>query len=228
MFKNDAETVKKSDLTRQRVYDVAMSMFAKKGFDATTMRAIAEKAEVAPGAIYYYFESKESIAHEYYQQLQNDHQKSLQGILEKETQFGKRLHFVVTSKMQVANPYKDMARALFRVAANPESPISPFSAESKKVRLEALEIFASVVEGSDFSFHPEIKKILPQFLWLYQMGIILYWIYDNSKESAKTFELIDKTVPLIETLNQTIQNPLAAPFRKKIISILKSFTPELG
>lgn len=227
MFKKE-ESIKKSDLTRERLFQIAMSLFAKKGFDATTMRAIAAEAGVAPGATYYYFDSKESIVYEYYKQSQRDHEKVLEGFLEQESSFSKRLHRVVASKIEVALPYKNMARALYRIAANPESPLSPFSEESKQVRLQALGIFGNVVNGSKDKFHPEIKKLLPEFLWLYQMGIILFWLYDDSNDSAKTFELIDKTVPLLDSMNQMIQSPLAAPFRKKIISTLISFAPDLG
>jgi AcrR family transcriptional regulator len=227
VFKNEP-SLKKSDVTRSRLFQVAMRMISEKGFDATTMRAIAAEAEVAPGATYYYFESKESFVYEYYKQSQDDHEKALARYFESERSFSKRLHRAVTSKIELAMPYKNMARALYRVAANPESPLSPFSEESKQLRLRALAIFREVVEGSDKNFHPEIKKLLPEFLWLYQMGIILFWIYDDSQDSKKTFELIDKTLPLIDSTNQMIQSPFAAPFRKKFISTLKSFSPILG
>lgn len=226
MFKKEA--IKKSDLTRERLFQTAMEMFSKKGFDNTTMRAIAAEAGVAPGATYYYFDSKESLVYEYYKLSQDQHEKALEGFFEKEKKFGKRLHKAVTSKIEVAMPYKDMARALYRVAANPKSPLSPFSPESKDVRLQALRLFKEVVEGSTDKFHPEAKKILPEYLWMYAMGVILFWIYDESPRSAKTFEFIDRTVPLIESLNQMIQSPLAAPFRKKILSTLKTFVPDLG
>ena len=130
MFKKEDST-KKSDQTRKKLYQVAMDMFAKNGFDKTTMRAIATEAGVAPGATYYYFESKEAIIYEYYKQLHTDHVKALEGILENEPSFSKRLHHVVTSKIEVALPFKNMVRAIYRIAANPESPLSPFSQESK-------------------------------------------------------------------------------------------------
>jgi AcrR family transcriptional regulator len=227
MFKNEVSG-KKSDLTRERLLQIALAMISKKGFEGTTMRAIAAEADVAPGAIYYYFASKESVVYEYYKQSQAEHEKAVAEIFAKERSFRKRLRRLVTVKIQHAQPHKNMARALYRVAANPESPLSPFSEQSQDVRLQALAMFIDLVEGSEDKFHSEIKKILPQFLWLYMMGIILFWIYDHSENSVKTFELIDKTVPLIEGGNRAILSPLAAPFREKIISTLKSFAPDLG
>lgn len=204
-----------------------MKMFAKDGFEKTTMRAIAAKAGLAPGASYYHFASKESLIQEYYETLHSDHEKALEEFLLEETDFEKRLHHVVSLKILLAEPHKDMARALYRVAANPQSSLSPFSEESKDLRLKALKIFEQVVEGSRTKFNPEIKALLPKYLWLYQMAVILHWVYDTSESSKRTHELIDKTVPLIVWFNETLQSTWAAPFRKKILAALKSFEPSL-
>ena len=228
MFKNEETPLKKSDLTRRKLFDIAIGMFAKEGFEQTTMRAIAQKAGIAPGGIYYHYDTKESLIHEYYQRSHDEHLERLGDFLGTEKDFAKRLHRVVASKIEVAEPYKNMSRALFRVAANPDSELSPFSRTSKRLRLESMKIFKEVVDGSQASFLPELKSVLPAYLWLYQMGIILYWIFDKSEGSKKTFEFIDRTVPLIEMLNQTLSSALAIPFRGKVVAILKSFTPDLG
>jgi hypothetical protein len=46
----------------------------------------------------------------------------------------------------------------------------------------------------------EIRADLPELLWLYSMGVILYWVYDSSPDAAKTYRLIERTVPLIDRL----------------------------
>jgi len=217
----------KSEQTQQKLFETALKLFAEEGFEATTMRQIAKKADVAPGAIYYYFESKESLIQHYYEQLHVDHEKSLSGFFEKEKNFEKRLHKVVSSKIKMALPHKDMALALYRVAANPKSSLSPFSVESKTLRLKALQIFKDLIQDCDEDFHKDIKSLLPQYLWFYQMGIILFWIYDTSEDSKRTFEFIDQTVPMINWLNTAIQSTWAVPFRKKIIQTLKDFKPVL-
>jgi hypothetical protein len=35
-------------------------------------------------------------------------------------------------------------------------------------------------------------------LWLYQMGIVLYWVHDRSPDHTRTVTLLDRTVPLID------------------------------
>lgn len=218
----------RADFTKQHLFNTAMKLFAKNGFEATTMRAIAAEAEVAPGASYYYFKSKESLIQEFYEKLHVDHELGLAEFLAEEKDFARRLHKTVRFKIELAEPHKDMARALYRVAANPESSLSPFSKESTELRLKSLAIFTQVVEQSDARFHSQIRPLLPKYLWMFQMAIILFWIYDQSKDSRRTYDLIDQTVPLITWLNDSLNSAWSAPFRKKIISVLKSFEPDLG
>ena len=105
--------------------------------------------------------------------------------------------------MKVAGPYHPISRVLFKTPADPEHPISPFSAESKEIRDENIAMLAEVVNGSTTSLAGVPKKFrerLPELLWLYKMGVILYWIHDRSPGQQKTFRLIDISAGLIATL----------------------------
>ncbi len=50
--------------TRDRILDAARELFAEKGFDAVTMRQIAQKIEYTPTTIYVHFKDKEALLHE--------------------------------------------------------------------------------------------------------------------------------------------------------------------
>jgi len=47
--------------TRERILDAALSLFAEKGYDATSMREIAEQLHITKAALYYHFDSKADI-----------------------------------------------------------------------------------------------------------------------------------------------------------------------
>ncbi|HEX2202273.1 MAG TPA: TetR/AcrR family transcriptional regulator [Longimicrobium sp.] len=47
--------------TRDRILDAAREMFATRGIEATTMRAIAERIEYTPTAIYHHFKDKDAL-----------------------------------------------------------------------------------------------------------------------------------------------------------------------
>ena len=51
--------------TRKKILRSAINLFAKRGFNATTVDAIAESADIGKGTFFNYFENKESILLEY-------------------------------------------------------------------------------------------------------------------------------------------------------------------
>lgn len=46
---------------RQQILDAALDVFAEQGFEGATSKAIAERAEVTHGLIYFYFNTKEEL-----------------------------------------------------------------------------------------------------------------------------------------------------------------------
>jgi AcrR family transcriptional regulator len=50
--------------TRQRILDAARDLFVEHGYEATSMRSIAERIEYTPTAIYHHFENKEALLSE--------------------------------------------------------------------------------------------------------------------------------------------------------------------
>jgi AcrR family transcriptional regulator len=55
------ETVKKGEATRLAIEDAAIQLFLEQGYHATSMRQIADKAQLALGGIYNHFSSKDEI-----------------------------------------------------------------------------------------------------------------------------------------------------------------------
>ena len=49
---------------RTRILDAARELFVKHGYEATTMRGIADRIEFTPTAIYHHFENKEALLQE--------------------------------------------------------------------------------------------------------------------------------------------------------------------
>lgn len=54
-------TVKQPDERRQEILDAAMALFTTRGYDAVSMRDIARAADITPGLVYHYFDSKENL-----------------------------------------------------------------------------------------------------------------------------------------------------------------------
>ncbi len=185
---------------RDLIVDTALRLFRERGYDATTMRAIAAEAGVSVGSAYYYFASKEQLIQAYYDQAQSAHEAASREILARERAFAARLHGVLSAWVRVSEPYHAFAVKFFKHAAEPDNPLSPFSAESAPARDSSVALYREVVEGCADRMDPELRAELPELLWLLSMGVVLFWVHDTSPGCRRTYRLIDRSVPLVDRL----------------------------
>ena len=190
----------KGERTRRLIVDTALRLFRERGYEQTTMRLIAAEAGVSVGNAYYYFSSKEHLIQAYYEQMQSDHLGAARPVLEASRDLETRLLGVMRARVDTIHEYKEFAASFFRVAANPRSPLSPFSTESAPAREMSIALFTEVVDGSAAKVLPELRAQLPTLLWLYQMGVVLFWVHDESPGAERTYQLVDRTVPLVVRL----------------------------
>jgi AcrR family transcriptional regulator len=154
MRKKKAVKTPKGDQTRQLILDTALEMFRERGYEQTTMRAIAQKAGVSLGNAYYYFRSKEYLIQAFYQVTHDHHVALALPALGQDDNLKTRLLTVVRLKIETLKPYHQFAGVLFKTAADPQSPLNPFADEANPVRVASIELFEKVVEGSKGA-HPE-------------------------------------------------------------------------
>ncbi|HET7769713.1 MAG TPA: TetR family transcriptional regulator [Chloroflexota bacterium] len=211
----------KGEQTRALILQTALDLFREKGYEETTMRAIAQRAGVALGNAYYYFRSKEHLIQAFYAQSHEEHLAAARPVLEREKSLAARLKGVVHAKVRTAEPYHRFSGILFKTAADPKSPLSPFSPESSPTRRESTALFAEVLEGSSTRVPADLAIELPNLLWLYMMGIVLFWIHDDSPGRRRTYTLVDHTVELIARAIGLAGNPLLAPLRRRALTLLR-------
>ena len=216
----------KGSRTRSRILEAALTLFFERGFEATTMRAVADAADVSLGNAYYYFESKEQLVQAFYERSHREHVESCEPLLAHERDFRRRLHATLTAKIDTSEPYHRFSGVLFRSAADPLSPLNPFSGASTPVRDEAITLMAEVVDGSNLSPPPDLRAELPYLLWLYEMGIILFWIFDTSHDRRRTRTMVDRTVPIVTRLIALGGNPLLKPLRRSVLALLRELRDE--
>jgi AcrR family transcriptional regulator len=213
-------TTPKGEQTRERILDAALDLFRTRGYADTTMRQIADAAGVAVGNAYYYYASKDQLILAFYERNHTDHLAVLGDALDRTDDFATRLRTVLRTKVDSAMPYRRLSTKLFTSAADPESPLSPFSPQSAPLRNEAVKLMAEVIDGSALRVGKDLRADLPELLWLYEMGIILYWVHDPSEGCERTYDLIDRTVPLVEKLVGLAKLPVVRPMVREMVNLL--------
>jgi hypothetical protein len=94
-------------------------------------------------------------------------------------------------------PYRPFAGTFFKNAADPTSPLSPFSPDSAAARATAIDLWREVIEGSDAKVPKRLRADLPELLWLSFMGHVLFWVHDPTPGAAATRRVVARTAPLI-------------------------------
>jgi AcrR family transcriptional regulator len=204
---------KKSEETRARILEAALRVFREHGFERATMREIAVAAGVALGAAYYYFDSKESIVMAFYQQAQGEMQPLLEEILSRSRTLETRLRGLIEQKFDYFAPNRKLLGAL-SAHTDPEHPLSPFSPETAAIRDKDTSFFARAIDDSKVKLPANIEPYLPRLLWLYQMGLILFWVYDRSAEQQRTKVLFEKTLKMLLLALRLAGIPLLRPLHR--------------
>lgn len=81
----------KSEQTRTLILETALRLFAERGYDKTTMRAIAQEAGVSTGNAYYYFSSKEHLVQGFYDRIAGEHAAAVRPVLTDEAELADRI-----------------------------------------------------------------------------------------------------------------------------------------
>ena len=213
---------RRGETSRAAILDAALYLFQERGYEATTMRAIAERAGVSLGSSYHYFPSKEHLVLEFYRHTHVLHAAAIAPLLAREKDLATRLRGTIRAVVVTCEPFHAVAGSIFSTVANPASPLNPFGAAARPLRDEVIQLYAEVVSKSDARIPSDIMEMLPLTLWLYQMGILYFWIFDRSPGRLRTLEVIDETTDLIVRLIGLANLPVLRGSRKRVLSLMNA------
>jgi AcrR family transcriptional regulator len=211
--------------TRKKIYEAAMELFREKGFEETTIRDIAAKAGVALGGTYYYYSSKDAIVLAFYREMQETSTSLVTEGLAGKKKLKDRIRAVLDQRLKLLAPNRKFCAALFRHAPDGADPLSPFSEQTRLIREAAVEQMRVALDGGDVKIPADLKPRLPYLLWLYQMALIMFWLYDRSPNQERTEKLIENSLGLLVKLLRISTLPLMKPLRKAALDLVETAQP---
>jgi len=184
-------STKRGDATRDRIFDMALKLFRKGGFETTTMREVARSAKVSLGAAYYYFPSKEALVHAFYDRVQQTHREKVEATCGCTDDLLGRVQAALVSKLDVVNDDRVLLGALFRFAGDADHPLSVFGESTRGQRDAAMSTFERALDGAQIT--APLRNAAARALWLVHLGLLLYFIHDRSEGQALTRRLASQT-----------------------------------
>ena len=225
MFSPDAPTpgraLTKSERTRAQLRDIALRSFRERGYDATTIRLIAQEAGVSVGTTNYHFASKNHLVQELYLDVQESHRAAAEPRLEASTDLIDRIGAVYATGLDELTPFHASAPEFLSAAMSPRSPINPLSEESAPA-LEIVEnLFREAVDGASGSPLPEdFRPLLPHALVLGHLLLALFWVYDRSPDQRRTRTLLDRGLRLLRLALPLTRMPLLRKPLRELLQLI--------
>jgi AcrR family transcriptional regulator len=208
-----------SEATRRQILDTALELFRERGFEETTIRDIASRSGLSLGAAYYYFKSKEAIVGAYYEYVQQEHVARTRDAFAAGGDLRARLCSALHAKIDIVKDDRRLLRALFRYGGDPDHALSWFGPATREQRKLSMGVFEEALAGEKLP--EDVREAAPTLLWTLHMGILLFFLFDNSPGQKRTRNLIDASVDFVVDVRRIATSPLLRPMRRRVVSILR-------
>lgn len=182
----------------QQILDAALILWSEKGYANSSLRELSRRLGIGISTLYEQFPTKEHLVFCLYEQL---NRRALEGfqtkLAETETELDLSTGFrwFLDSKLAVLEPHREAMIAVFREAIDPESTLSPLSAQAAEVRGANLQVLDDLFARCGIDEESDRGRVA-RLAWMLHLVVILYWLHDRSEGMANTKEIIGKMAEL--------------------------------
>ena len=220
MFKNEGRTGRTAAEGQRghppRDFETALALFREQGFERTTMRDVAARVGVSLGAAYYYFASKDAIVGAYYDHVHDGMRLGA----------ARRSPRAPTLRRACGRPSTARwtscaatASCCGRSSATAAIPTTSCRG-SVRPRAPAPQSIAPLRRGAGRRSLPaDLRDAGPTPAVGLHMGVLLFFVYDESPDQRRTRRLIDASVDW-RSITTGRHIPLLRPMRRRLLGIL--------
>lgn len=184
---------RKKEETKMKIINVALQLFKRQGFDATTMEQIAEVVDIAKGTLYNYFPVKEAILNEFIQRSFRERNDERIQQLHKAADTRSRLTLILDELIRGVQAEKEIFEKYFIYRIKNMIALRPDESEKSGIELLATEIIQLGQKNA------EIRNDLPLdlLLGLFEFAFIkIAQQFYLGPEKFKAGEAIEQSVDL--------------------------------
>lgn len=161
------------DVSRQRILTTAMRMFARDGYEKTTVRKIASEAKISQGLMYNYFGNKAELLRAVFQRSMADVQQSFEPLSATDLSAQEQLAGIITGSFEIVRNNAEFWRLSYGLRSQP-AVLAEFAADIRghadAIRTQLTACFAA---GANHA--PEIKAAI---LFAQIDGIAQHYLLD--------------------------------------------------
>jgi AcrR family transcriptional regulator len=208
----------KGQQTRQHILEAAVSLFTTKGYEATTMRDIAEAAACSPGLTYRYFAHKEELVIALYDHLAEESLRYAATL--PLTPIAERFFTLMQHKMAQVQPHRAAFAAMFGSLMRPDVETSVWGNRTNAGRDHMLEAFRIVTDDATDKLKEPLAASMTTLVYCFHLLLLLFWLYDRSPENRATFFMLDFMREAFKLVRPMLLMPVISKAVMKLAQIL--------
>ena len=189
--------------TETRLFETAIALFHERGYEATTLRAIAAKAGVSVGLLYRYFPNKRAVVLALYTRLTD---AFVSGAILEAGPWRVRVLSAVRESLAVLGPYRACLRALVPTLVSAQGE-GVLSAETGFSRDRVAGVFVRAVLEAEDAPAGEVGAALGRLCYTGHLSLILWWLLDQSPAQRATAALMSRVEALLPMAALTLGMP---------------------
>ncbi len=178
-----------SDKVRKKIIDVASSLYAKKGFNATSIQEISEKAGVSLPVTYHYVKKKSEIMRLIMEDLLNTFQENLVKSIEHIEDPEEKLAIAVVLYIKVVEQQREKALLMYQKS---NSLDRASKALVMQLEVEVSRIFGEIIEeGISRGVFKEVDVDLMAYniIMMAHMWVLKRWHFKKRLDLDKYIDL---------------------------------------
>jgi AcrR family transcriptional regulator len=194
-----------------------MRLIGERGYEATTLREIANEAGVSVGLLYRYFPSKQAVIIALYDELSSDY--AGRAVRMPQGKWRDRFVFALETSLDVLKPHRTALRALIPVLVG-DTHDGVFAEGTAFSRQRVQHVFENAVIGSTDAPQAGLAHALGRLLYLVHLAALLWWLLDKTPKQRATAALVG----LIESLLPSAAIALRLPLIKRSVISMDDLT----
>ncbi|MEZ4451083.1 MAG: helix-turn-helix domain-containing protein [Nannocystaceae bacterium] len=182
--------------TRERLYRAAIARIAAHGYDATTLREIADDAGVSVGLLYRYFPSKRAVVLALHAELSAEYAARAQAAMPRGP-WRRRALVALRESLAVLGRERGAMLALTGVLVGDRDE-GLFAPATVDARRRVAAVFLEAVRGAADAPPPADADALGRILYVVHLAVILAWLLDRSpgqRATAGLLALLERGAP---------------------------------
>ena len=188
------DQISSSDKVRRKIVDTASILYARKGFSATSIEEISERAGVSLPVTHHYVKSKSEIMRLIMEDVLNTFQEHLSGEIQGMDDPEEKLAIAVILYFRVVDEHREKALLIYQKSSALDKP-----SRSKVMELEVRisEMFARIIsEGIERDVFRKVDVDLFSYniMILAHMWVLKQWHFKNRLSLDKYIDLQLETI----------------------------------